>query len=114
MFGRSSTVGHDHLVAWEFVYAREHLIGRYGNGSLDVTGFVRRLVTCIDNQHLAPRIRARVHMTTAMMDTICPPSTQFAAYNKIDSEKDMTIYPDFGHEDLPGLADRLLGYFSEL
>jgi cephalosporin-C deacetylase len=52
----------------------------------------------IDIQHLAPRIKAEVMMTTCLMDQICPPSTQFAAYNKIKSTKSLTIYPDFGHE----------------
>jgi cephalosporin-C deacetylase len=68
----------------------------------------------IDVQHLAPRIKANVLMTTALMDTVCPPSTQFAAYNKIKSTKDMMLYPDFGHDDLPGNADRTFEFFSEL
>jgi len=59
----------------------------------------------IDCQHLAPRIKGEVLMVTGMMDTICPPSTQFAAYNKIASKKDMILYPDFGHEGLPGAND---------
>ena len=46
----------------------------------------------IDNQHLAHRIRADVLMVTGLMDTICPPSTQFAAYNKIAAPKQMDIY----------------------
>jgi cephalosporin-C deacetylase len=60
----------------------------------------------IDVQHLAPRITANVLMTTALMDTVCPPSTQFAVYNKIKAPKEMVLYPDFGHEDLPGNDDR--------
>jgi len=44
------------------------------------------------------------------MDTICPPSTQFAAYNKITSPKDMVIYPDYGHEALPDIADRIFTF----
>jgi cephalosporin-C deacetylase len=48
------------------------------------------------------------------MDTICPPSTQFAAYNKIKSKKDMLIYPDFGHEHIRGLADRIYSFFMDL
>ena len=68
----------------------------------------------IDVQHLADRIRARVLMTTALMDMVCPPSTQFAAYNKIKSEKDVVFYPDFGHEDLPGEPDRTFAFLSEL
>jgi cephalosporin-C deacetylase len=68
----------------------------------------------IDVQHLAGRIRARVLMATSLMDMVCPPSTQFAAYNKITSPKDMVLYPDFGHEDLPGHADRVFGFLSEM
>jgi cephalosporin-C deacetylase len=37
----------------------------------------------IDNQHLADRIKAEVLWPIGLMDTICPPSTQFAAYNRI-------------------------------
>ena len=66
----------------------------------------------IDVQHLADRINARVLMTTALMDMVCPPSTQFAAYNKIRSEKEMVLYPDFGHEDLPGQKDRLFDFLN--
>ena len=51
-------------------------------------------------QHLCPRIQAKVYMGVGLMDKICPPSTQFASYNKIKSPKSMAIYPDFGHEQL--------------
>ena len=46
------------------------------------------------------------------MDTVCPPSTQFAAYNKITSTKDMVIYPDFGHEGLPGERDQTFAFLA--
>jgi cephalosporin-C deacetylase len=68
----------------------------------------------IDIQHLMPRVKAEVMMGTGLMDTICPPSTQFAAYNKITSKKSMEIYPDFGHEALPGFADKTCGFMLEL
>jgi cephalosporin-C deacetylase len=48
----------------------------------------------IDLQHLAGRIQAETLMSVGLMDTICPPSSQFAAYNKIQSKKDLLIYPD--------------------
>lgn len=56
----------------------------------------------IDIQYLVPRIKGDVTMFTGMMDTTCPPSTQFAAYNKMTCKKNVIIYPDFGHEWLPG------------
>jgi len=68
----------------------------------------------IDNQHLAHRIQAQVLMAVGLMDTICPPSTQFAAYNKITSPKDLLIYPDFGHEGLPGSSDAIFDFLSDL
>ena len=68
----------------------------------------------IDIQHLASRITANVLLTTALMDTVCPPSTQFAAYNKIQSHKEMVLYPDFGHEELPGNDDRVFEFLCGL
>lgn len=68
----------------------------------------------IDVQYLAPRIKAKVLMATGLMDEICPPSTQFAAYNKITAPKEMVIYPDFGHEQLPGFSDRVFEFMSGL
>jgi len=77
-------------------------------------GEVFRALGYIDVQHLAPRIRSEVLMGTGLMDTICPPSTQFAAYNRISAKKSTLVYPDFGHEDLPGLHDRILDFMGGL
>jgi cephalosporin-C deacetylase len=68
----------------------------------------------IDIQHLASRIKADVLMAVGLMDTICPPSSQFAAFNKITSNKDSVIYPDFGHEGLPGWNDRAFQFLMGL
>lgn len=68
----------------------------------------------IDNQHLAHRIKAEVLMPVGLMDAICPPSTQFAAYNRIQSKKNLLIYPDFGHEGLPGANDKIFDFLSDL
>ena len=68
----------------------------------------------IDVHNLAPRVRARTLMFTGLMDQVCPPSTQFAAYNAISADKEMVIYPDFGHESLPGAQDRIFTWMQEL
>jgi cephalosporin-C deacetylase-like acetyl esterase len=44
------------------------------------------------------------------MDTICPPSSQFAAFNKIRSGKRVEFYPDYGHENLPGFNEKSLPF----
>ena len=53
-------------------------------------------------------------MAVGLMDTICPPSTQFAAYNKIESPKEMVLYPDFAHEAYPGLPDLMFEFLATL
>jgi cephalosporin-C deacetylase len=68
----------------------------------------------IDCQHLAPRIKGEVLMYIGLMDTICPPSSQFAAYNKITAKKSHVIYPDYGHEALPGENDQTFNFMLGL
>ena len=68
----------------------------------------------IDAQHLAPRIRGEVYMAVGLMDQVCPPSTQFAAYNKITAPKSMALYPDFAHEGLPEHGDRIFQFLAAL
>ena len=60
----------------------------------------------IDLQFLAPRIKAETQMITGLMDTICPPSTQYAVYNKLNCKKTHIIYPDFGHEAINTATDK--------
>ncbi len=68
----------------------------------------------IDLQYLAPRIQADFIMFTGLMDNICPPSTQFAAYNKMTCNKKYYTYPDFGHEGLPGSVDITLKHMQKI
>lgn len=68
----------------------------------------------IDIQFLARRVQAEVLWGIGLMDTICPPSTQFSVYNKLTSPKKMVSYPDFGHEPLPGWNDQAFQFLIEL
>lgn len=68
----------------------------------------------IDIQFLAARLRAEVLWAIGLMDTVCPPSSQFAVFNKIVSPKAMVVYPDFGHEPLPGLNDKAFEFLKIL
>lgn len=68
----------------------------------------------IDIQHLASRIRGETMMGVGLMDTVCPPSTQFAAYNKITAPKRLEVFPDFAHEALPGLHDKIMQFMLGL
>jgi cephalosporin-C deacetylase len=68
----------------------------------------------IDVQNLAKRIQGEVLMGVGLMDTITPPSTYFAAYNKITAPKSYELYPDYGHENLPGFSDKVFQFMMAL
>lgn len=68
----------------------------------------------IDVHNLAPRIRAETMLVTGLADQVCPPSTQFAAYNAIEAEKRHVLYPDFGHEGLPEVDDLVWTFMGAL
>ena len=66
----------------------------------------------IDCQFLAERIQAETLLVVGLMDPICPPSTQYAAYNRIRAPKQELIYPDYGHEAMPEAPERIFAFLS--
>ncbi|MDD4494131.1 MAG: acetylxylan esterase [Eubacteriales bacterium] len=68
----------------------------------------------IDIQNLAPRVKAECLFSVGLADTTCPPSTQFATYNKINSKKSIRIYPDFAHETPTGFIDESFLFLAKL
>jgi cephalosporin-C deacetylase len=75
---------------------------------------VRNTLRHVDNALLATRIRARTVVGVGLRDTITPPSTVFAAYNAITSEKEVAVYPYSGHSLPTSHVQRLLGDFASL
>ena len=57
-----------------------------------------RTLSYFDGGCFAPRVRARSLFSVAMMDLVCPPSTIFAAYNRITAPKDIRVYAFNDHE----------------
>lgn len=52
----------------------------------------------VDGMNLAPRANAKALFSVALMDTTCPPSTVFAAYNHYAGEKEIRVWPYNNHE----------------
>jgi cephalosporin-C deacetylase-like acetyl esterase len=50
-----------------------------------------------DIKNLAPMIRAPLIMGVGLMDMVCPPHINFAAYNNVDGKKKYIAYPEAGH-----------------
>ena len=51
-----------------------------------------------DGVHFAARARAPALISVAMMDTICPPSSVYAAFNAYGGPKDLAVYTYNDHE----------------
>ncbi|MDD6213947.1 MAG: alpha/beta fold hydrolase [Firmicutes bacterium] len=68
----------------------------------------------IDICFRAEKVKAEVMLAGGLMDNVCPPSTWFAAYNRIKSKKSMLLYPDFSHEWLPQIMDKTALFMSQL
>lgn len=63
-----------------------------------------------DGMNLATKVKCPVLMGVGLRDDICPPSTIFAAYNHLDCEKQMKIYPYFGHEHMPFYTEEMIAF----
>ncbi len=50
-----------------------------------------------DIKNLAPMIKAPMLMGAGLMDEVCPPHINFAAYNQVTAEKKYIVYPLAGH-----------------
>ena len=68
----------------------------------------------VDVVNLVSRIKGETYMFITLMDEICPPSTQFASYNRITGKKSYEIYPNHGHEHLPDSGELIFNFFKGL
>lgn len=57
-----------------------------------------RTLSYVDGVNFAARASAPALFSVGLMDTICPPSTVYAAYNHYGGEKAITVWPFAGHE----------------
>ncbi|HLG51239.1 MAG TPA: alpha/beta fold hydrolase [Chloroflexota bacterium] len=73
----------------------------YANRYPDRLDTMFTTLSYFDNLNLADRIQCPVLVTVGLQDMICPPSTIFAVYNRIRSEKEIRVYPFGGHEAFP-------------
>jgi cephalosporin-C deacetylase len=74
----------------------------------------RQTLRHVDVAVLAPRITARTLIGVGLRDPITPPSTVFAAFNAIDAEKEIEVFPYSGHDLPTSHAERQLADFARL
>lgn len=73
-------------------------IVRYLHSHRDKIQTVYNTLSYFDGMHFAARTKAPSLYSTALMDTICPPSTVFAAFNHVTAPKDIRVYRFNNHE----------------
>lgn len=73
-------------------------ISRYCTVHRDKIDTVFNTLSYFDGVNFAARAHARALFSTGLMDTICPPSTIFAAYNHYAGPKEIEIWRYNNHE----------------
>lgn len=73
-------------------------IVRFLSTQHDAAEQVFRTLSYFDGMNFAARARTRALYSVALMDTVCPPSTVFAAYNHWAGPKEIQVYPWNNHE----------------
>ena len=58
---------------------------------------VYKTLSYIDIKNLAPLVKVPVFMGVGLLDPVCPPHINFAAYNQLTVPKSYIIYPEAGH-----------------
>jgi cephalosporin-C deacetylase len=73
-------------------------IARYCKHHREKVETVFETLTYFDGMNFSARANAPALFSTGLMDTICPPSTVFAAYNDYAGKKDICVWPFNNHE----------------
>jgi cephalosporin-C deacetylase len=73
-------------------------INRYLSTHRDRVEAVFNTLDYFDGVNFAPRIRAHCLFSVGLMDDICPPSTVYAAYNRVRAPKAISVYTYNKHE----------------
>ncbi len=73
-------------------------IGRYLNTHRDQVEQVFGALAYFDGVNFAARAQASALFSVGLMDTVCPPSTVYAAYNNWSGSKDIRVYTYNNHE----------------
>lgn len=73
-------------------------ISRYLSIHRDQEEAVMRTLSYFDGVHFAARCQATCLYSVGLMDTICPPSTVYAAYNRVKAPKQIRVYNYNNHE----------------
>ncbi|WP_139905777.1 acetylxylan esterase [Clostridium thermarum] len=75
---------------------------------------VYRTLSYFDGMNLATRIKAKTLISVGLEDTVCPPSTCFAAYNHINAEKEIRVYPEYAHGGFTAHEEEKIAFIKKI
>lgn len=87
-------------------------IGSYCRRSGTDPAVVFRTLSYFDCMNLAQFITAPTMITTGLMDTICPPSTVFAAYHAISAPKEIFVSYFGDHQTFPTVHEERMRWVT--
>ncbi len=73
-------------------------VARYLGAHRDQVDAVFRTLSYVDGVHLGARASAPALFSVALEDTVCPPSTVFAAFHAYGGSAQIAVYPFNAHE----------------
>ncbi len=68
----------------------------------------KETLSYFDIMNHAENIKCPVLVACGLVDEITPPSTVFAAYNHMACPKEIAVFRYYGHENIPGFAEKHL------
>lgn len=71
------------------------------------------VLSYFDIKNLAPWIECPLIMGVGVQDNVCPPHTNFAAYNQVTSPKRWIAFADYGHSVGKYFGDQSMNLFRE-
>lgn len=81
-----------------------HDIERYAKQRSMKMETVLKTLDYFDLKNFTQNIKCKSIFAMGLLDKFAPPNTEIVAYNKIDSNKLLFVYPALGHEVDPGLG----------
>ena len=67
-----------------------------------------------DTKNLATRISCAVHASSGLKDETCPPHTNYAPFNNLNTkDKVMIVGPEMTHDYPPGWETKWRAFFKE-
>ncbi len=71
-------------------------------------------VGLLDSACAAELVRVPALIGTALLDQSAPTEGTFALYNRLPGQKEMRVYPKFGHERINQFENEQINYFCEV